>query len=98
MSKPWFDQYDPGTPHEIDADRFPNVVELLLQAGERFADKVAFSNFGATKTYADILNLSRDFAAWLQNEAGVKKGDRIAMMMPNTLVFPARSDVLAMCV
>lgn len=88
MSKPWFDQYDAGTPHEIDPNNYPNVVDMLMQAGERFADNVAYSNFGATKTYADVLSLSEDFAAWLQNEAGVSKGDRVALMMPNTLVFP----------
>jgi len=35
MSKPWFDQYDPWVPHEIDADAYSNVVDMLLEAGER---------------------------------------------------------------
>ena len=88
MSKPWFDQYDPWVPQEIDADAYASVVDILLEAGERFKDKVAYSNFGATKTYAEVMDLSRDFAAYLQNELGVKKGDRVALMMPNTIVFP----------
>lgn len=88
MTKPWYDQYDEGTPHDIDPDSYPNVVDMLLKAGERFADNVAYSNFGATKTYAEVLKLSEDFAAWLQNVADVSKGDRVALMMPNTLVFP----------
>ena len=88
MNKPWFDQYDPWVPREIDPDGYANVVDMLLEAGERYSDKVAFSNFGATKTYSEVLSLSRDFAAWLQNEIGLQKGDRVALMMPNSLVFP----------
>ena len=88
MSKPWFDQYDPWVPHEIDADAYSSVVEIMLEAGERFSDKVAFSNFGATKTYAEVLSLSRDFAAYLQNELGLVKGDRVALMAPNMMTFP----------
>ena len=77
MSKPWFDQYDAWVPHEIDADAYENVVDMLLEAGETYSDKIAYSNFGATKTYGEILSLSRDFAAYLQTELGVKKGDRV---------------------
>ncbi len=88
MSKPWFDQYDPWMPQEIDADAYANVVDMLMEAGERFKDKVAFSNFGATKTYGESIDLSRDFAAYLQNTLGVKKGDRIALMAPNMMAFP----------
>jgi len=88
MSKPWFDQYDPWVPHEIDADAYKNVVDMLMEAGERFSDNVAFSNFGATLTYSEVLSLSRDFAAYLQNELGIVKGDRVALMAPNMMAFP----------
>lgn len=88
MSKPWFAQYDAWVPTTIDADKYKNVVEILLQAGERFADNVAFSSFGATKTYSEVLSLSRDFAAYLQNEIGIRKGDRVAVMAPNMMAFP----------
>lgn len=88
MSKPWFDQYDPWVPHEIDPDAYPNVVDMLLEAGGKYSDKVAYSNFGATKTYRECLDLSRDFAAYLQNTLGVKKGDRVALMAPNMMTFP----------
>ena len=88
MSKPWFDQYDPWVPHEIDADSYKNVVDMLMESGERFSDGTAYSNFGATLTYSEVLSLSRDFAAYLQNELGLVKGDRVALMAPNTMVFP----------
>ena len=88
MTKPWFDQYDDWMPHEIDADAYPNVVDMLLEAGETYRDNVAYSNFGATKTYGECLDLSRDFAAYLQNTVGMKKGDRVALMAPNMMAFP----------
>lgn len=88
MNKPWFSQYDEWAPHEIDPDKHKSVVEILLQAGDRFADMVAYSNFGATKTYAETMALSRDFAAYLQTEIGLKKGDRVALMAPNMMAFP----------
>ena len=88
MSKPWFDQYDAWVPHEIDPDAYPNVVDMLLEAGEKYSDKVAYSNFGATRTYRECLDLSRDFAAYLQNTLGVRKGDRVALMAPNMMAFP----------
>lgn len=88
MTKPWFKQYDPWVPTEINPDQYANVVDMLLEAGEKFSDKVAFSNFGATRTYAEVLDLSRDFAAYLQNELGIQKGDRVALMSPNMMAFP----------
>ena len=88
MSKPWFAQYDEWTPHEIDADKHSSVVELLLLAGDRFGDNVAYSNFGATKTYSETMALSRNFAAYLQSELGLTKGDRVALMAPNMMAFP----------
>ena len=48
----------------------------------------AFNNFGVSRTYAEIESLSRDFAAYLQHELGVGKGDRVAVMVPNMLAFP----------
>ena len=75
-------------PKEINPDAFRSVTELLDQAMKRFADRPAVRCAGRTLTYADIDRLSRDFAAYLQGRLGVKRGDRIAVMMPNLLAFP----------
>ena len=75
-------------PHEIDADAWPSVTALMEDAMRRFADRPAFRCAGQTLSYADLDRLSRDFAAYLQNTLGVKKGDRIAVMTPNLLAFP----------
>jgi long-chain acyl-CoA synthetase len=75
-------------PKEINADAYASVNALLDEAMQRYADKPAFRCAGQTLSYADVDRLSRDFAAYLQNELGVKKGDRIAVMTPNLLAFP----------
>ena len=88
MSKPWFEHYEHWVPQEIDPDCYANVVDMLLESGEQYADKVAFSSFGGKRTYAEVMELSRCFAAYLQKELGVRKGDRIALMSPNMMAFP----------
>jgi long-chain acyl-CoA synthetase len=61
---------------------------MLEAAMQRFAEKPAFRSFGHMLTYADADRLSRNFAAFLQNKLGVKKSDRIAVMLPNIAAFP----------
>ena len=87
--KPWLATYrENGIPAEIDADAYPSVVHLLDAAMTKFADKPAFRSYGQTLSYADVDRLSGAFAAWLQKKLGVKRGDRIAVMVPNVLAFP----------
>jgi len=83
----WQKSYSEGIPHEIDTSDCNSINELFREAVESYGDKVAFSSFGSELTYQEIDRLSRDFAAYLQCDLGIKKGDRVAMMAPNTLVF-----------
>jgi long-chain acyl-CoA synthetase len=87
-SKHWFAAYGEKIPCEINPDVHGSVLELLEGAMRRYADKPAFRCFDQTLTYADTGRLSRDFAAYLQGKLGVKKGDRIAVMLPNIPAFP----------
>src|SRR5215475_14924829 len=80
--------YGERIPAAINADAYPSVVAMLEHAMRRYADKPAFRCFGQTLTYADSDRLSRNFAAYLQGKLGVKKGDRIAVMLPNIPAFP----------
>jgi long-chain acyl-CoA synthetase len=86
--KHWLAAYGEKIPCEIDPDVHGSVLELLEAAMRRYADKPAFRCFGQTLTYADTDRLSRNFAAYLQGKLGVKKGDRIAVMLPNIPAFP----------
>jgi long-chain acyl-CoA synthetase len=83
----WHQRYPAGTPTEIDLSGQSSINNLFRQAVDRFGSQAAFSSFGATLTYSDVDRLSRDFGAYLQKQLGVRKGDRVAMMAPNTLAF-----------
>ena len=84
----WLATYGKRIPAEIDPDHHCSMAAMLEEAMLRYADRPAFRCFGAMLTYADVDRLSRQFAAYLQGKLGVKKGDRIAVMMPNLPAFP----------
>ena len=95
MEKVWLKSYPPGVPAEIDANAFSSLTAILEQSFEKHAERVAFVQMGRDLTFAQLDALSRDFAAWLQNEAGLRKGDRVAIMLPNCLQYPiAMSGIL----
>ncbi|WP_416308103.1 long-chain-fatty-acid--CoA ligase FadD [Neptunicella sp. SCSIO 80796] len=87
MEKIWLDSYSSSVPHEIDPDCVPSLVDVLEQSVEEFGDKVAFINMGQTLTFNQLDKLSRQFAAYLQNQ-GLQQGDSVAVMMPNLLQNP----------
>ena len=86
--KPWLKHYPEGTPHLLEFDPRGTLVKLLDESEKKYPDHLAFANFGASIDYTKISQDSRSFAAYLQNVLGLKKGDRIAMMMPNLLQYP----------
>jgi long-chain acyl-CoA synthetase len=87
MDKTWLKTYPAGVPAEIDPNRYPSLVAMLEESFSKYADQVAYISMGRELTYGQLDRLSRDFAAWLQSR-GVKKGDRVALMMPNLLQYP----------
>jgi len=86
--RPWLANYPEGVPSEIDVNEFASVPEVLQDAIRSFSDRPAFTNMGATLSYADVDELSSQFAAYLLGELKLKKGDRVAIMMPNCLQYP----------
>jgi len=87
MNKVWLREYPPGVPSEIDPGEYPSLKALIEDCLGRYADRNAFVQMGATLTYAELDRRSAAFAAWLQSQ-GLKKGDRIAIMLPNLLQYP----------
>lgn len=85
---PWLKKYPLGVAQEIKLYEYSSLLELLEHSMEKFRDRVAFENMGAQLTFGEVDGLSRDFAAYLQEGLGLKKGDRIAIQMPNLLQFP----------
>jgi long-chain acyl-CoA synthetase len=88
VDKIWLKNYPAGVPAEINPEEYPSLKHLFEEACRKHAAMPAFTNMGRTLTYAEIDELSRRFGAWLQKEAGLRKGDRIAIMMPNLLQYP----------
>ena len=88
MERIWQKQYG-HIPKEIETTG--TVVDLLNEAVARWGDKPAFHGLNVNLSFNEVDRLSRDVAAWLQSTLGVKKGDRIAVMMPNLLVHPVIS-------
>ena len=88
LEKVWLKRYPADVPAEIDPDQYTSLVEMFEQSVARFADQPAFINMGQVMTFRKLEERSRAFAAYLQNELGLKKGDRVALMMPNLLQYP----------
>ncbi|MFK7861867.1 MAG: AMP-binding protein [Granulosicoccus sp.] len=88
MDKPWLKSYPSAVPAEINLDKYSSVVDIFTESTSRFADRPAFHNLGTTITYQQLEDQTQAFASWCQHEAGLVKGDRIAIMMPNLLQYP----------
>lgn len=88
MEKIWLKSYPDNVPAEINTQLFNSLTELLEKNCQNYWNKIAFSNLGTLLTYGDLEAKSRDFAAYLQQVLGMKKGDRVAIMLPNILQYP----------
>ncbi|WP_449376276.1 AMP-binding protein [Bosea thiooxidans] len=87
-SRPWLAHYPPAVPRELDEARIGTLADLIRSACTRYAGRPAFESFGKAITFAETLRAAEAFAGWLQAQ-GLKKGDRVALMMPNILAYPA---------
>jgi long-chain acyl-CoA synthetase len=88
LERNWLNNYPPGVPADIDPDSYPSIKEVIDEAFATYRQYPAFTNMGATLSYAQLDELSRAFAAWLQHRSGLVRGDRVALMMPNILQYP----------
>ena len=84
----WFASYPPGVPANIDPDAYPSLHAMLLEACRNYAERPAFECLRARMSYAEWERDSRDFAAFLLEEAKCRPGDRVAIMLPNMLAYP----------
>ncbi|OZT86726.1 long-chain-fatty-acid--CoA ligase [Vibrio sp. 03_296] len=88
MEKPWLSRYPSDVPETINPDQYESLVEMFEQSVQKYADQPAFMNMGSVMTFRKLEERSRAFAAYLQNDLKLKKGDRVALMMPNLLQYP----------
>ena len=87
MDRFWLKNYPAGVPADIDWTQYSSLVQLLEEAFTKYRERKAYVCFGKTLSFGEIDDLSRAFAAWLQGK-GLKKGDRVAIMLPNLLPYP----------
>ena len=87
MEKIWLKSYPEGVPAEIDPTRYRSLVQLLEESFHKFATRNAYVCMDKFLTYAELDRLSAQLGAWLQSR-GLKKGARVALMMPNVLQYP----------
>lgn len=87
MEKIWLKRYPNGVPNEIDPDRYSSLLEIFEESSVSYADRPAFVNLDRYISFKELDELSKTFAAYLQS-TGLKKGDPVALMMPNLLQYP----------
>jgi len=88
LERPWLKSYPNGVPAEIDVNEFHSVSAVFDTSVAKFRDRPAYSSFGKVLTYGETDALVEQFAAYLLGELKLKKGDRVALMMPNCLQYP----------
>ena len=87
IERPWLKHYPPGVPVDIDPSRYASLVAIFEESFKKHAAAEACVCMGKSITYAELDEASRAFAAWLQSK-GLKRGARVAIMMPNVLQYP----------
>ncbi|NUM58238.1 MAG: AMP-binding protein [Bdellovibrionaceae bacterium] len=85
---PWRSQYPAQVPKHINLSLYKNIGEVFDEAVLKYSHKKAFSNFGTSITYSELNKNVNYFAAFLQQELKLKKGDRIIIQMPNLIQYP----------
>lgn len=88
MEQLWTNNLPDDVPAIINEKQYSSLIDLFESSVAKYADQPAFVNMGATLTYRKLEERSRAFAAYLQNELKLQKGDRVAIMMPNLLQYP----------
>ena len=85
MEKIWLKNYPEDIPHEINVTS-QSIIQEFETAVQKYNSKTAFTNYDETLSFQEWSKHSNQLAAFLQKH--LKKGDRIAIMLPNTLQFP----------
>ncbi len=85
-SRPWIRHYEEGIPAELTIPDQP-LTWLLDRTVSKYPDHTAFIYYGTRLSYAQFNSLANRFASGLQR-LGVKKGDRVAIALPNVPQYP----------
>ena len=83
----WLKHYPHGVAHDINLTRYTSLPAMAEECFQKYPDHPAYTCMDKTLTYREVDSLSTAFGAWLQSK-GLKKGARVALMMPNVLQYP----------
>ena len=86
--RPWLAHYPPGVPDQIDEHSRETIADVLRHADTAFANRPAAESFGVRLTYGELMKTAEEVTTGLQR-LGLQKGDRVALMMPNVMAYPA---------
>ncbi|CDI01042.1 Long-chain-fatty-acid--CoA ligase [Candidatus Competibacter denitrificans Run_A_D11] len=88
MEKVWLKCYPPDVPADINPDQYRSLVEIFERSCCQFGRRQAFACMGRSLTYNELEQKSRTFAAYLQQDLQLAKGERVALLLPNLLQYP----------
>lgn len=83
MEKIWLHRYQQQVPAEINPDSYSSLNALFAAACKKFQNLPALSFFNISISYGKWEKMSQDFAAYLQKQLVLKRGDRVALILPN---------------
>ena len=83
----WYASYPPEVPHQIDVTQYQSVAHFFDECTSQFRGRTAFVSVGSGMSYDTLARKAKAFAAYLQR-IGIKRGDRVAIMLPNTFQYP----------
>ena len=88
MDRVWIKNYPKNIPSEISPSKDNSLQDLFYQTTEMFSKKIAFKNLNSSITFNETKKYSERFASYLQNELKIRKGTKIAIMLPNLMTYP----------
>jgi long-chain acyl-CoA synthetase len=87
MERFWLKNYPAGVPHDVDYNQYSSIAQLIEEAFAKYRHRKAYICMDKSIRFGEVDDASKAFAAYLQSK-GLKKGDRVALMMPNVLQYP----------
>lgn len=91
--RPWTAFYEPDMRSSIESPSYRNIGDLVGSVSNTFGEAAAFTacmpnGMNGTLSFAQVDEMSDAFAVYLREVAGLTKGDRVALQLPNSLAFP----------
>ena len=88
MEKVWLTSYPEGVPELIPDPPYSSLTDMMNASMKKYASRKAYTNMGSSITFSELDELSNRFAHYLLYELNLKKGDRVAIMLPNVNQYP----------